>query len=485
MRRRIWLYPVLVGLFVALIAVIFQFAAPRLNPADLPSAAAAGAQSPWDAWRTNATQPLARLILQVVVVLAAARTFGAVLHRFGQPPVIGEMVAGIALGPSLLGLVAPGVFAAVFPPTSLGALQLLSQIGVVLFMFVVGLELNWSDVRKQAHAVVIVSHVSIVFPFLLGVIAALYLYQDHAPAGVSFQAFGLFMGIAMSITAFPVLARIVEERRMSKTPIGSIALTCAAVDDVTAWTLLALVVAIVTAGGAGALLAATVGSAGAFVLFMVVLVRPALASWLRRKDGEDTFGRDSLTVVIAVLFGSSLFMEIVGLHALFGAFLAGVVMPRDPAFSKGLRDRMDSVGTLFLLPLFFAFTGLRTRVDLLTDGSAWMVCAGIIALATIGKLGGSTVTARLTGLDWNSAFTLGALMNTRGLMELVALNIGYDLGVISPEMFAILVLMAVFTTVMTGPLVDLARQRSAVSSHRSAVTGQQSPVSSQHVERRT
>jgi Kef-type K+ transport system membrane component KefB len=461
MRRRVWLYPVLVGLFVALIAVVFQFAGPRLNPADLAPAgtASGGPPSPWQAWRSNATQPLALLILQVVVVLAAARTFGAVLHRFGQPPVIGEMVAGIALGPSLLGLIAPGVFAAVFPPPSLGSLQLLSQIGVVLFMFVVGLELNWSDVRKQAHAVVIVSHVSIAFPFLLGVIAALGLYRDYAPAGVSFQAFGLFMGIAMSITAFPVLARIVEERRMSKTPIGSIALTCAAVDDVTAWTLLAFVVAIVTAGGAGVLLAATVGTAGAFVVLMVLLVRPALASWLRRKDSEETFGRDSLTVVIAVLFGSALFMEIVGLHALFGAFLAGVVMPRDPAFCKGLRDRMDSVGTLFLLPLFFAFTGLRTRVDLLADGSAWLVCLGIIALATIGKLGGSTVTARLTGLDWNSSFTLGALMNTRGLMELVALNIGYDLGVISPEMFAILVLMAVVTTVMTGPLVDLARAR--------------------------
>jgi Kef-type K+ transport system membrane component KefB len=468
MRQRVWLYPVLVGLFVSLIAGVFQFAGARLPPSAAPSTAAVSSaerapQSPVDGWRANAAQPLARLILQVLVVMTAARVFGALVQRLGQPPVIGEMVAGIALGPSLLGLIAPGVFTALFPPTSLGALQLLSQVGVVLFMFVVGLELNWTDVRKQAHAVVVVSHVSIAFPFLLGVIAALGLYQDHAPRGVSFQAFGLFMGIAMSITAFPVLARIVEERRMSKTPIGSIALTCAAVDDVTAWTLLAFVVAIVTAGGAGAVMAATVAAAGSFVLAMVFLVRPALVRWLQRKAGENAFGKDSLTVVIGFLFGSALFMEVVGIHALFGAFLAGAIMPADPAFRRGLRDRLDSVGAVFLLPLFFAFTGLRTRIDLLTDGSAWLICAGVIALATIGKLGGSAITARLVGLDWNSAFTLGALMNTRGLMELVALNVGYDLGVISTEMFAILVLMAVVTTVMTGPLVDFARARGGLA----------------------
>lgn len=520
-NSRAWLYPILVGAFVVTIATTLQYgerrfadevaadrvaAAPSGQPstAQAPTQAQAQAQpqaqaqaqaphstaavhsparpahaptaSPWEVWRTNAAHPLARLILQILVIVAAARLFGAAVRYFGQPPVIGEIAAGIALGPSLLGAWAPGVSAQLFPASSLGLLQILSQVGVILFMFVVGLDLDWKAVRNKAHAAVAVSHVSILFPFLLGVLVAFPLYREHAPAGVPFQAFGLFMGIAMSITAFPVLARILEERRLTKTAIGSTALTCAAVDDVTAWTLLAFVVAVVTAGGAWLILGTTIGLAVLFAAVMVWIVRPALRPILTPRVGQDIFSKERIAVVIGVVFGAALLTEIIGIHALFGAFFAGAILPADEDTRRGLRERLESFSAVFLLPLFFAFTGLRTQIGLLDDGWAWFTCAAIIALATIGKLAGSTLTARLMGIDWNSAFILGALMNTRGLMELIALNVGYDLGVISPEMFASLVLMALLTTSFTGPLVDYAmshrhRNPALASAHPSARTG--------------
>jgi Kef-type K+ transport system membrane component KefB len=421
------------------------------------------AQGPLEVWRTNAGHPLAQLILQLVVIVIVARAFGAVARRFGQPPVIGEIAAGVALGPSLLGLAFPGLTAWLFPPASLGMLHLLSQVGVILFMFVVGLDLEWATVKAKAHAAVAVSHVSILFPFLLGVLAALPLYREHAPAGISFQAFALFMGIAMSITAFPVLARILEERGLTKTSIGSTALTCAAVDDVTAWTLLAFVVAVVTAGGALAVLGATLGVAVLFTGVMVFLVRPAVRPFFAAAPGRDAFSKDRIALVIGVLFGAALTTEIIGVHALFGAFLAGAIMPTDAGFRRGLRERLESFSSVFLLPLFFAFTGLRTQIGLLDTPAAWLTCLAIILLATIGKFGGSALTARAMGFEWSSACLLGALMNTRGLMELIALNVGYDLGVISPEMFTSLVLMALLTTSFTGPLVDLALSRQSSS----------------------
>jgi Kef-type K+ transport system membrane component KefB len=486
-NSRAWLYPILVGAFVAVIATTLhlgeqyfqdEMAAERAAvssgaaaqpPADQASAAQASQQahppaaavraparpahpptaSPWDVWRTNSTHPLARLILQILVIVAAARLLGSAARYFGQPPVIGEIAAGIALGPSLLGAWLPGVSAQLFPANSLGLLQILAQVGVILFMFVVGLDLDWKAVRTKAHAAVAVSHVSILFPFLLGVLLAFPLYREHAPAGVTFQSFSLFMGIAMSITAFPVLARILEERGLTKTPIGSTAITCAAVDD-------AFVVAVVTAGGAWLILGATLGMAVLFAAVMVFIVRPALRPVLSPGIGQDVFSKERIAIVITVVLGAALATEVIGIHALFGAFFAGAILPADEDVRRGLRERLESFSGVFLLPLFFAFTGLRTQIGLLDDGWAWFTCAAIIALATIGKLAGSTLTARLMGIDWNSAFILGALMNTRGLMELIALNVGYDLGVISPEMFTSLVLMALLTTSFTGPLVDYA-----------------------------
>lgn len=465
-RFRSWLYPLIVGLTVAAIAGVLHLGGRALTPNVAPAAIASPsgltavtpALAAPERWVDRAAQPLARLILQIMIVLAATRLFGAAVRRLGQPAVIGEMAAGIALGPSLFGAAFPAVFANVFEPASLDGFHLLSQVGVILFMFAVGLEFDAGHIRGQARAAFAVSHISIVFPFLLGVLAATALYRQHAPAGVSFQAFALFMGIAMSITAFPVLARILEERGLSKTPIGTMALTCAAVDDVTAWTLLAFVVAVVTTAGAAITIGVTITLAVLHITVMLFVVRPLLARLLTDASGARPLTSERIALVLGVLFASALATEIIGVHALFGAFLAGTVIPADAAFREGLRHRLESVSSVFLLPLFFAFTGLRTEIGLLNTPSAWLTGLAIVALATIGKLGGSAVTARVMGYDWRNAFMLGALMNTRGLMELIALNVGYDLGVISPEIFTMLVLMALVTTALTGPLLSLAQR---------------------------
>jgi Kef-type K+ transport system membrane component KefB len=423
-------------------------------------------------WRGNLAQPFATLLLQVIVILALARLCRSVARRAGQPPVLGEMAAGIVLGPSLVGTYFPAFFESVFPADSLGPLQLLSQIGVVLFIFVVSLEFDWQQVRHQARAAVAVSNVSILLPFLLGVLAALPLYAADPPAGISFRAFALFMGIAMSITAFPVLARILEDRHLIGTPLGAMALTCAAVDDVTAWTLLAFVVAVVTSGGAFTVLAATLGLVVLFVIIMIFIVRPALQAWTVSRGPREDFSSGDLALPLGVLLVSALATETIGIHALFGAFVAGAVMADTPRYRLGLRERLERVSSV-LLPLFFATNGLRVRVGLLNDLSGWLMFGGLVALATVGKLGGSTVTARIMGMDWNTAFTLGALLNTRGLMELIALNVGYELGVISPRVFTALVLMALTTTAMTGPLVDFfgAKQAAAERYRASSLPG--------------
>jgi Kef-type K+ transport system membrane component KefB len=468
MSRSHLVYPVVLLLSILAVGVMLRVGEQRLDrsaPAarstqPAPSAAAhldtAEPQGVVDTWRRNLEHPLSRLILQLIVIVVVARVFGYAAKYIGQPPVIGEIAAGLALGPSLLGFMAPEISGFIFPDSSLGVLQLLSQVGVILFMFVIGLELDVAHVRSKATAVIAVSHFSIVVPFLLGVALSLALYERYAPPGTPVHAFGLFMGIAMSITAFPVLARILDERGLTRTPLGATVITCAAVDDVTAWTLLAFVVAIVSAGGALPLLGATIGLAATFTVSMIFLVRPFLARWLPPNGEGDSLTKERIALVLGIVFSAALITELIGIHALFGAFVAGAVMPDRPAFREALRDRLESFSSVFLLPLFFAFTGLRTQVGLLNDQTAWFVCAGIIAAAALGKLGGSMVSARWTGMHWNDAFVLGALMNTRGLMELIALNVGYDLGILSPEIFTMMVLMALVTTAMAGPLVGLA-----------------------------
>jgi Kef-type K+ transport system membrane component KefB len=445
-------YTVVIAVAVAAIVAIIRlgetwFAADRI--ASVPGAAtraAAGHAS------------LVILITQLLVVVLATQVVGRLATLIRQPFVIGEIAAGLLLGPSLLGYVWPQGYQQIFPAGSLDTLQLLSQVGVILFMFTVGLDLDLKHLRHQAPTAIAVSHFSIVVPYLLGVTGSLALYTRYAPPAIPFHAFALFMGIALSITAFPVLARVLEERRLARTPLGSTAIACAAVDDVTAWSLLAIVVTLVTARGVGGTLAAMAVALLFFVVVMVWGVRPILSRMFVRPEGPAALTRGRTAAVLLLLLGSALVTELIGIHALFGSFVAGVIVPPVETLRRQLRERLESLSSVFLLPLFFAFTGLRTQIGLLNDLASWIVCIGIILTAIAGKLVGSMLAARWTGSTWRDSFVLGALMNTRGLMELVALNVGYDLGILSPQMFTMLVVMALVTTVMTGPLLDLAER---------------------------
>jgi len=404
----------------------------------------------FDALKANLAHPLSRLFVQLLVVIAAARATGALFLKLGMPAVVGEMTAGILLGPSLLGHLSPSAFAYIFPADSIGALRLFSQIGICLFMFTVGMELKGEHLRHKVHSAVAVSHASIVVPFILGTALATVLYDTLAGPQASFRAFALFIGISLSITAFPVLARILQERGMTHTPLGATAIACAAVDDVTAWSIMAFVVAMsrsASLGGAAvSLLLALI-----FVAFMLMVVKRILPRVLDTKNSEPS--SSTLAIVVCLLLAASLATELIGIHALFGAFLAGVVMPDTGGFRERLRVRVEKFSSVMLLPLFFAFTGLRTEIGLMAGLHDWLICGLIVFLATAGKLGATAVAARWTGLSWRDSLRLGALMNTRGLMELIALNIGYDLGILSPQIFTMLVLMALVTTYMTGPLL--------------------------------
>lgn len=404
----------------------------------------------------NFRNPLSILLMQIIVIIAIAGLFGRIFRKLGQPPVMGEMVAGIVMGPSVLGFFFPNVMSFIFPPASLETLRLLSQIGVVLFMFVVGMELNIRHLREKGTAAVMISHASIIVPFLLGTTLSLFLYRELAPPETSFTAFALFIGVAMSITAFPVLARILEDRGLTHTFLGSIALTCAAVDDVTAWCILALVIAIVNATGVTVSIA-TVLFTLLFALGMLFIVRPQLGRMVKETPSSTLHSRRLIAGMLAFVLACALITETIGIHALFGAFIAGVVMPSSIDFRVFLKDKLESFGAAALLPLFFAFTGLRTQIGLLNDWQSWALCGVIILVAIAGKLGGSMLMSRWTGMSWSNSFAIGVLMNTRGLVELVVLNIGYDLGILSGRIFAMMVLMALVTTFMTGPLLSLVR----------------------------
>lgn len=400
-------------------------------------------------------QGLLLLLVQIAVVLVAARVVGYAFRLLKQPQVVGEMVAGIVLGPSLLGWAAPGLSAALFPPDSLGLLSGLSQVGLLLFMFLVGLELDPRLLRGRGHAAVVTSHVSIIAPFFLGALLALYLYPRLSDASVSFTGFALFMGAAMSVTAFPVLARILTERNLMRTKVGAVTIACAAVDDVTAWSLLAVVVALVRAEAMEVPLWVTFGGTAAYVAAMFLVVRPLLR---RLEDYHATRGRltqDILAGVLLALLASAGLTEWLGIHALFGAFMLGAILPREREFVRELTGKIEDVVVVLFLPLFFASTGLKTSIGLVSGAEMWAFCGLVLLVAVAGKFGGSTLAARLTGLGWREAGALGVLMNTRGLMELVILTIGLEIGVISPALFAMMVLMALVTTFMTTPLLEV------------------------------
>ncbi|MFD2603397.1 cation:proton antiporter domain-containing protein [Flavobacterium suzhouense] len=402
----------------------------------------------------NLTHPLALLLVQIITIIFVARFFGWICRKIGQPTVIGEMIAGIVLGPSLVGTIFPEYSALLFPDKSLGNLQFLSQIGLILFMYVVGMELDLSVLKNKAKDAVVISHASIIIPFTLGIILAYFIYRDFAPEGVAFSSFGLFLGIAMSITAFPVLARIVQERGLHRTKIGAMVITCAAADDVTAWCILAAVIAIVKAGSFISSLY-IIGLSIAYVGLMLLVVKPFLKRIGELYTNKETLSKSVIAIFFLTLLISSYATELIGIHALFGAFMAGAIMPENMRFRNIFIEKVEDVSQVMLLPLFFVFTGLRTQIGLLDDPYLWKVCGLIIAVAVVGKFVGSAITARFVGQNWRDSFTIGALMNTRGLMELIVLNIGYDLGVLSAEIFSMMVIMALATTFMTGPALDL------------------------------
>ena len=393
-----------------------------------------------------------QLILSVGTILLAARALGWIFQRIGQPRVVGEMTAGIILGPSLFGRFFPGAFAHIFPLSSLPVLTALSQLGLLLFMFVVGLEVDLQRIVKQRTAVVLISNVSIMLPLALGIGLATVLYPQYAGSQVPFSSFALFMGTAMSVTAFPVLARILKERNLLGTDLGATAISCAAIDDVSAWLLLAVLTATVHSAQSWRHLAITLLSLVAFVAIMLFPVRRLAGSLesLYRKHGA---GVELLSLLILIIFVASYTTERLGVHALFGAFVAGLVMPKSGPMIAALVERIESLSLALLLPLFFAVTGLRTRIDLLTDRTLWGYAAAILATAVVGKLAGAALTARVTGMAWKDSLALGVLMNTRGLVELVVLNAGLDLGVLSPSLFTMMVLMALVTTFMTTPIL--------------------------------
>lgn len=402
----------------------------------------------------NLEHPLALLLAQIVTIILVARLFGWICNKIGQPTVIGEMIAGILLGPSFLGMHFPGVSEVLFPAESLGNLQFLSQIGLILFMFIVGMELDLKILRNKAHEAVVISHASIIIPFTLGIGLSYFLFESLAPDNIEFLSFGLFSGIAMSVTAFPVLARIVQERGIQRSRLGTIVITCAAADDITAWCILAAVIAIVKAGSFMSSLYVII-LAILYVIFMIKAVRPFLKRIGDLHSTKGSLSKPIVAIFFLVLILSSYATEIIGIHALFGAFMAGAIMPESAKFRNLFIEKVEDVGMVLLLPLFFVFTGLRTQIGLLDDVELWKTTGWIIVVAVVGKFAGSALAAKFVGQNWKDSLSIGALMNTRGLMELVVLNIGYDLGVLSPEIFAMMVIMALVTTFMTGPALDL------------------------------
>jgi Kef-type K+ transport system membrane component KefB len=414
---------------------------------------------------------LVTLLIQVSVILVVARLVGIIFRRIHQPQVMGEMVAGILLGPSFLGWIAPNISAALFPPESLGFLSALSQIGLVLFMFLIGLELDPRTLRGRGHTVVTISHASIVAPFFLGVILALYLYTHLSDDSVTFTQFALFLGAAMSITAFPVLARILNERKLLQTKLGSMAIACAAIDDITGWCILAGVVFLVRASSVTTPLWLTFLGVACYVALMLFVVR-RLAGALEgvyRKRGAIT--QDVLAVIFLLVLLSALATEWLGIHAFFGAFFIGAVMPKHHDFVRALTEKLEDVAVVLFLPIFFAFVGLRTSIGLVNGAEMWFYCILIILTATVGKFGGSALVSRLSGVPMRESVSLGILMNTRGLMELLILNIGLEIGVLSPALFTMMVLMALVTTFMTAPALQWVYYRKVWPEEPALVTG--------------
>src|SRR6266852_1387240 len=444
-------YMAMIGALVLIYLLIRSYGAALSAPTPVSDVVFGSAAA-----RANAGE-LLHVLLALVVVIATARGLGSIFRGAHQPPVVGEILAGILLGPSLLGRLAPGASAYLFPPAVGPFLNIIAQVGVILYMFLVGLELDPALLRKRGHATVAISHASIVAPFLLGALIALLLYPRLSSSDVPFTCFSLFLGVSMSVTAFPVLARILTDRKIHKTRMGAIALTCAAVDDVTAWCMLAFVVSVATAQSTGAV--TTLAMALGYILLMLVVIRPAMVRLSLVYGNRGRLTQGVLAAIFVALLLSASATELIGIHAVFGAFALGAMIPHDSGMARELTDRIEDIVIVLLLPAFFAYTGLRTQIGLVSGWDQWMICSLIVVVASAGKFGGSAIAARVTGLKWRDSAALGVLMNTRGLMELIVLNIGLEMKVISPTLFAMLVIMALVTTFATTPILHFITRR--------------------------
>jgi Kef-type K+ transport system membrane component KefB len=396
---------------------------------------------------------LLHVLLALAVIIVTARMVGLLFRLIDQPAVMGEVVGGIILGPSLLGRIAPGLYAQLLPPEVVPILAIHAQLGVILYMFLVGLELDLRVAKQSGQATIAISHTSIVVPFVLGSGLALLLYPTLSPRGVSFTQFAVFLGVSMSVTAFPVLARILTDRGISRTRMGTIALSSAALNDATAWCLLALVVSLAQARAFDAVV--TMLLTAAFVVFVLVVAMPIVRRFLAGAERSPELTRTGLSLVFVTILASAVAAEYIGIHAMFGAFLFGAIMPSRSRVASDLTHRLEGIVAVLFLPAFFAFTGMRTELHLIDGVQGWLLCALIILVACAGKIGGSVVGARFAGLGWRDSSALGVLMNTRGLVELIILNIGLDLQILSPSLFTMLVIMAVVTTFMTTPLLNV------------------------------
>jgi Kef-type K+ transport system membrane component KefB len=394
------------------------------------------------------------LLVQMTTVLLTALFCGWLARKLGQSRVIGEIIGGILVGPSVFGRIAPHASSALFPPASLGSFETISTIGLVLFLFLIGSELDYDHLRKQKSTATLASGMSILFPFIMAALVAHSLRIRFAPHGIGSLPFVLFLGISMSITAFPVLARILEERKMQSTPLGTTALMCAAVDDVCAWSLLAIGLTLLPHAGQTTPLGYRLLWLAAYLAVMLGVIRP-LGAWLVKRQNGIALSYELLGIIVAVVLASAAATEAIGIHPLFGAFLAGVCFPRIEHWQTAVRARLDMIVSILLLPLFFALTGMRTRLDLLSGGRIWLWTGLVLLVAVAGKMGGAVLAARWTGQSWRNAAALGALLNTRGLVELVVLNIAYNAHVFSPTLFTMLVVMALVTTMITTPILNL------------------------------
>ncbi|MGD0583586.1 MAG: cation:proton antiporter [Bacteroidales bacterium] len=407
-----------------------------------------------DALKQNVSNALPLLLLQIITIISFARLFGYLCRKIGQPAVIGEIIAGIFLGPSVLGIIAPGVSGFIFPEGSLTVLQFFSQIGLILFMFIIGMDIDLKLLGNRAPEAFVVSHASIIIPFTLGMGLAYFIYTNLAPAGVPFLSFALFTGISLSITAFPVLARILQERNLIKTRVGVLAITCAAIDDISAWCLLAALIAIVKAGSFVSSLY-TILISILYVVIMLKVIRPFLQRLGELYTRRSGISKPYVAIFIITLLISSYITEIIGIHAVFGAFVAGVIMPPNVSFRKILIEKIEDLAVILLLPIFFVISGLRTEIGLINSVYLWKITGLVILIAVAGKFAGSALSLKFVGQTWRNSLIIGTLMNTRGLMQLVVLSIGYDLGVLSPAVYTIMIIMALVTTMMAGPALDL------------------------------